>query len=249
MVFAVNRLMGDDHPPLNRSAGDAAVDLIRQAILDGRLRPGQRLTEEGLAGELRISRTPVREALRVLQADGLVAWAPYQGSTVRTYDIADLDDMYQMRALLEGNAARRAAQRITRDDVKKLRASCSRFEAFGAATDENVGQIVEENMFFHMTILDAAASQRLAEMVRKVVELPLVYKSYGWYSPDQKRISEHAHQQLAHAIAARDADRAELIMREHVYEARDLLIARMEGEALAGEDGKSAGGARKKKTQ
>ena len=227
MVSSVARLMGDDETPLNRSASGGAVMLIRQAILDGRLGPGERLTEERLAEARRISRTPIREALRVLQAEGLLEWAPYQGSTVRTYDVSDLDDMYQLRALLEGNAARRAAQHITRADVATLRASCARFEALGAATEENVQQIVEENLFFHTTVLEAAGSQRLAEMVRKVIELPLVYKSWIWYSPNQKLISQHAHRQLANALAARDSDRAELIMREHVYEARDLLIARM----------------------
>ena len=64
-------------------------------------------------------------------------------------------------------------------------------------------------------------------MVRKVIELPLVYKSYIWYSPDQKRISVHYHGQIVKSLATRDADRAELIMKEHVYEARDLLVARV----------------------
>lgn len=226
--LAVARIMRDDHPPLNRSAGDAAADLIRRAILDGTLLPGQRLTEERLARDLRISRTPVREALRVLQSEGHIESAPYQGSTVRTYAISDLDDMYQLRALLEGHGARRAAARITPEDVERLRESCVRLVALAQATPDNVPQIVEENLFFHTTILEAAGSQRLMEMVRKVIELPLVYKAYVWYSPNQKRISEHAHEQLVRALAARDADRAELIMRGHVYEARDLLIARMQ---------------------
>ena len=60
-------------------------------------------------------------------------------------------------------------------------------------------------------------------MVRQVIELPLVYRSYFWYSPDQKAISEHYHHQLTHALEARDAERAELIMKEHVFEARDFL--------------------------
>lgn len=227
MVADVAQLIGDDHPPLNRSAGDAATGLIRRAILDGSLRPGERLTEERLARDLRISRTPVREALRVLQAEGLIDSTPYQGSTVRVYDVGDLDDMYQLRALLEGHAARRAAQRITGNDIEELRLSCVRLAELGDANDENVQQIVEENLFFHTKILESAGSQRLAEMVRKVIELPLIYKSYVWYSPNQKRVSEHAHEQLVRAFAARDADRAELIMREHVYEARDLLTARL----------------------
>jgi len=62
-------------------------------------------------------------------------------------------------------------------------------------------------------------------MVRKVIELPLVYKSYIWYSPDQKRISVHYHRQIVNALAMRDAERAELVMKEHVFEARDLLVS------------------------
>jgi DNA-binding GntR family transcriptional regulator len=228
MVSVVPRIRRDDEVPLNRSAGEGAADLIRRAILDGTLRPGQRLTEEGLAGELQISRTPVREALRVLQAEGLIQSAPYQGSTVRSYSIDDLDDIYQLRAVLEGHAARRAAQRITEEDVATLKDSCARLVSLGDATDENVARIVEENLFFHTKILEIAGSSRLGAMVRKVIELPLVYKSYHWYSPDQKRMSEHAHDQLTQVLAIGDVDRAELIMRAHVYDGRDVLLAHME---------------------
>jgi DNA-binding GntR family transcriptional regulator len=233
MVSLVPGIRRDDEAPLNRSAGEGAADLIRRAILDGTLRPGQRLTEEGLAGDLQISRTPVREALRVLQAEGLIESAPYQGSTVRAYTIDDLDDIYQLRAVLEGHAARRAAQRITEEHVETLKESCARLVSLGDATDENVAQIVDENLFFHTRILEIAGSSRLAAMVRKVIELPLVYKSYHWYSPNQKRMSEHAHEQLTQVLAARDADRAELIMRGHIYDGRDVLIAHMESIAEA----------------
>ncbi|HKI93202.1 MAG TPA: FCD domain-containing protein, partial [Gaiellaceae bacterium] len=93
--------------------------------------------------------------------------------------------------------------------------------------DENVAEMVGENLFFHTTILEIAGSQRLTEMVRKVIELPLVYKSFHWYSQDQKRMSEHAHEQLVNVLAARDDDRAELIMRGHVYDGRDVLLANL----------------------
>jgi len=234
MVSLVPRIRRDDEAPLNRSAGEGAADLIRRAILDGTFRPGQRLTEEGLAGDLQISRTPVREALRVLRTEGLIESAPYQGSTVRAYAIEDLDDIYQLRALLEGHAARRAAPRIAEDDIATLQESCVRLVSLGDATDENVARIVEENLFFHTKILEIAGSLRLGEMVRKVIELPLVYKSYHWYSPNQKRMSEHAHEQLTHVLATGDADRAELIMRGHVYDGRDVLLAHMASLAEVG---------------
>jgi DNA-binding GntR family transcriptional regulator len=92
-------------------------------------------------------------------------------------------------------------------------------------------------MLFHSTILDIAGSNRLAGMVRRVIELPLVYKSYIWYSPDQQRISVHYHRQIVTALAARDAERAELVMKEHVFEARDLLVARLREDPQATTEG------------
>jgi DNA-binding GntR family transcriptional regulator len=208
--------------PLVRNASVAATELIREAIIDGRLQPGQRLKEEELARELGVSRTPVREALLVLQTEGLILGTPNRGAMVRSHDAGDLDDLYQLRALLEGYATRRAATRISEEDIEALRESCKRFSAL--EEQEDLREVVRENLFFHETILEAAGSLRLKGMVRKVVELPLVYRSYIWYSPDQKRISAHYHRQIVNALAARDGERAELIMKEHVFEARDLLV-------------------------
>ena len=207
---------------LVRNASAAATELIREAIIDGRLVPGERLKEEELAHELGISRTPVREALLVLQAEGLVDAAPNRGAAVRAHDAGDLDDLYQLRALLEGYAARRAASRITFEQIASLWASCDRFDTI---SDRSVRELVKENLLFHNMILEAAGSARAASMVRKVIELPLVYKSYIWYSPDQKRISAHYHRQITKALEAGDAERAELVMKEHVFEGRDILVA------------------------
>jgi DNA-binding GntR family transcriptional regulator len=209
---------------LVRNASVAATELIRNAIVEGRLEPGQRLKEEELARELGISRTPIREALLMLQAEDLVVATPNRGAIVRVHDADDLDDLYELRALLEGHATRRAAERISASELEALQAGCDRFEALPA---EDLRALVRENLLFHNAILDIAASARLAAMVRKVIELPLVYNSYRWYSPDQKRISVHYHWQIVKALAAGDADRAELIMKEHVFEARDVLVARV----------------------
>jgi DNA-binding GntR family transcriptional regulator len=90
-----------------------------------------------------------------------------------------------------------------------------------------VRALVKENLVFHNAILEAAGSARVAGMVRKVIELPLVYKSYIWYSPEQRRISAHYHRQITRALESRDGERAELVMKEHVFEARDLLVTRV----------------------
>jgi DNA-binding GntR family transcriptional regulator len=213
-----------DGAPLTRNASSAATELIRQAIIDGRLPPGRRLKEEELARELGISRTPVREALLMLHAEGLVDAAANRGAAVRSHSAEDLDDLYQLRALLEGYSTRRAATRLPDEAIQGLRASCARFDSL-LETAAEMNELVNENLVFHQTILESAGSARLLAMVRQVIELPLVYRSYIWYSPEQQRISAHYHRQITRALEMRDAERAELVMKEHIYEARDLLLA------------------------
>ena len=216
------RILQEDGGSLVRNASAAATELIREAIVDGRLSPGERLKEEELARELGISRTPVREALLILQSEGLVDAAPNRGAVVRSHDADDLEDLYQLRAVLEGYAARRAAANVSEAVVAELQASCDRFEGL---IEGDVQALVKENLLFHKVILDASRSRRLAELVRKVIELPLVYRSYIWYSVDQRRISSHYHRQITRALEAKDGERAELVMKEHVFEARDILVA------------------------
>ena len=117
---------------------------------------------------------------------------------MKAYDAADLDDLYRLRALLEGFAARLAAARITTAEVDRLRKSCECF--VGLRADDDVTELVQENVRFHDVILEAAGSERLAQMVRGVIQLPLVYRSYVWYSPEQKLISEHYHRQITTAL-------------------------------------------------
>lgn len=217
------RAIFEGQASLARTASAAAADLIRQAVIDGRVAPGQRLKEEELAQQFGLSRTPIREALLVLQTEGLLEAAPNRGATVRSYDAAELEEMYDLRALLEGHAARRAASRVTAEQLAELRASCDRFS--GLLGGDDLQALVTENNLFHGVILDAAGSERLAGMVRKVVALPLVYKSYVWYSPAQASASLHSHLQLVTALEQGDGARAELVMREHVFEARDVLVA------------------------
>jgi len=219
------KILGDLDAPVSRSASDVAAELIREAILDGRLEPGTRLKEEDLARELGTSRTPVREALLVLQTEGMIEALPNRGSVVRSHTREDLLDMYELRALLEGYATRRAAQRISAEDLERLHESCKRFAKLRRGGQ--LPELVRENLLFHNVILDAAGSERLSRMVRTVIELPLVYRSYIWYSKEQVAISEHYHKQVVAALESRDGDRAELIMKEHVLEARDFLVAKV----------------------
>ena len=224
-MLLMNHLFANDRVPAPKNASAAAAEAIRGAILDGRLEAGARLKEGHLATELGFSRTPVREALLILRAEGLIELTPNRGARVTTFAIEEIEDLYEMRALLEGFAARKAALRISRPRLKMLKASCVRFEKLRVVEDP-IG-LVKENLFFHNTVLEAAGSSRLSSMVKKVIELPLVYRSFIWYSPDQRLISEHYHKQLVHAFETKDAERADLIMTEHVLEARDFLATEL----------------------
>lgn len=212
----------DGHPPLARSASAAAAELIREAIVDGRVSPGHRLKEEELAQQLGISRTPVREALLLLQAEGLVEAVPNRGSAVRAYGRRELEELYELRALLEGHAASRAAAHRGDGHLEELRQSCARFAALLPSGD--VPSLVGENSAFHETILDAAASERLKGMVRQVVAMPLMYSSYRWYSPEECAASHEAHLRLLDAFERQDAPQAERVMRDHVFAALQVLV-------------------------
>lgn len=205
------------------NASESATKLIREAIIDGRLGPGERLKEAAMARNFAISRTPVREALRVLQREGLVDTKPNRGAAVRTYTVDDLREIYALRALLEGHAARRAAQWMDVDALEALRGMCGRFSDLRVG-NASIQELVKANVAFHEAVMDAAGSRRLSDVARRVVEMPLIYRTYSWYSEAQRRNAEHQHAQLVRAFEVHDADRAELIMKHHILEGGDVLL-------------------------
>jgi DNA-binding GntR family transcriptional regulator len=196
------------------------ADLIREGILEGRLRPGDRLKEDMLAKELAVSRTPVREAIAMLQAEGLLEGHQHRGAQVRSYTPGELEEIYDLRSILEGYAARRAATRITPREMARLRSSVERMEKL---QPKDLEHLVQQNGIFHDTILQAADSQRLVAMVTQTRALPLIYQSYAWYTPEQLSLSLEYHRRVLSALEDRDAERAEHDMRHHLFNAREAL--------------------------
>ena len=143
--------MADREAPVTNAV--RARDELREAILAGSLPPGARLRAESLAERLQTSRTPVREALHLLAREGLVDIEPRRGAVVRQFDAADLADLYDVRALIEPYAARRAATRIGAPDVARLADLCDRADARGAADDEAVEDQVALIDEFHRIIV------------------------------------------------------------------------------------------------
>jgi DNA-binding GntR family transcriptional regulator len=204
-------------PVRYQTAASIAEQTIRAAILDGVYAPGEELPEVALAEELGLSRTPIREALLALQAAGLVETVRGRTARVRERTPDELMDAYEIRAEVEAYAARRAAEHITAEEIAELRASCERFAAH--VPDEDRKLLVQENLVFHDIIHRASRNRRAPEIIRALLEMPLLYASYTWYSVERRRVSEEHHREITQALEARDGDRAGALMREHVLEA------------------------------
>jgi DNA-binding GntR family transcriptional regulator len=196
---------------------------IRSAILDGRLEPNQPLPEVELARQLGTSRTPIREALLLLEREGLVEAAPNRGSTVKGYEPTELKELYTLRAVLEGHAARIAAERIDDRDLERLDESCARFAKL-LASEGDLLKLAEENFTFHEAILRAANVDKLTRMVREVTAVPPIYRSYMAYSEANRKAVEKAHRAITEALRKRDGERAAALMEKHVLWARDLAM-------------------------
>lgn len=210
---------------LFQNAAQIAAGLIREAIYDGRITQGTRLREEKLAAEFGISRTPIREALLILQTEGFLVAAPNRGAAVKTYSTEEIVDLYDTRAALESFAASLAVKNITKEAIGALDESCGRFAASVKTND--VLALTHENSTFHRTILDATHNASLQDIVSSVARLPLIYRAYYWYSDQGRLIALHYHEQITRALEAKDTLRVEGLMKEHIYEARDTLVAQM----------------------
>ena len=204
------------------------VRLIRAAIIDGRLKPGEPLREIDLATQLGTSRTPIREALLLLENEGLVEAVRNRGAVVRSYTADDLQELYSLRAVLEGYAARCAAARIDEAGLAALEESNKRYATL-LRENERLPELAEENFVFHSTILEAAASERLTAMMRQVTTLPLIYRSYLEYSEDNRRTALEYHRNIFERLREGDAEGAGAQMEQHVLWARDVAVEHLNG--------------------
>ncbi|WP_436775859.1 GntR family transcriptional regulator [Yinghuangia sp. YIM S09857] len=210
-------------------AADRAYELLRAGILDGRYAPGERLGEADLADATGASRTPVREALRRLEVEGLVEVAPHRGARVTQWSRADVQEIYDLRLLLESFAAERAAARIGDEDVARLRALTREMDAAArSGVTRDLERLAALNTEFHGLIRAAAASPRLQSMLGAVVQMPLVLTTFHRYSEDDLARSSAHHRELVDALAARDPEWARSVMRSHVAAARSSLLQSLE---------------------
>lgn len=206
----------------------AAPDLVEQvytrlldAISEGALAPGERLTQEDLAQRLAVSRQPVLQALRLLKKDGFVEDAPGRGVQVTHLDVGWIAQVYQVRGNLDALAARLAAERRARLDENVMR------KGRLAESGRNVQAMIQADLAFHRAIYQASGNPLIAQSIdlhwhhlKRVMGAVL-------QSSQQRQTVWDEHETIAQAIAAGDAERAERLVQEHAHKASVQLTARL----------------------
>lgn len=208
-----------------------AYEFIKEAIIEGKFVPGMRLAEESLAKELNLSRTPIREAIKQLEAEGLVIPLK-RGVSVRHFTKEDIRQIYDLRTLLEGYAASQAAIHRTEDDLLKMEeANVLYEEAINRYVESDMNSlkdIVEVNQKFHEAIVAASNNEHIYFHISKVVVVPIVFRSFYWYNSFQLKQSLEVHKTILKAIINREPERARIAMHEHIYQGRDHVLKHLE---------------------
>lgn len=210
------------------TASETTYQSIRDRILAGDYPAGTRLREEELATDLGVSRTPIREALRRLAAEGLLNLRPNRGADVVGYDLAELEEIFELRAHLEGYGARRAAEKDAGPDLDLCNKLLDEMDAIelsdGHLNNRVAKQVARLNNEFHREILSATGSERLRAVLSQLIHLPLVHQTFRLYTREGLLRSFSHHRELVAAIAARDPAWAEAVMRAHILQGRSVLI-------------------------
>lgn len=198
------------------------ADIIREAILNGELKPGQPLVEMNLASQLGVSRAPVREALRTLSKDGLVDSVPYRGTTVRKLTRKDIEELYSLRGVHETFAIRRIIELGKQERLEPLQAICEKMQRL-AETDD-MKQVSAEDENFHRTIIALADHELLTSIwstlsmrVRQIMSL----RNQQNRNPMEVALN---HPPIVEAIAESDIEKATALIDKHVASAADLII-------------------------
>lgn len=208
-------------PLLRRTLTDAAADALRTRILAGEWPAGAPLRQEALAAELGVSRIPLREALRQLEAEGLVTLAAHRGAVVAPLPVAEAAELFELRALIEADLARRAVPRLTAADDASMRAHAAVFER--AVRDGDLPAWGEANRRFHFALYTAAARPRTLETVARLHAQSDRFVRLQLSLTGGTRLAVREHRAIAAAARRRDTSRVVKLVREHILAAGRAL--------------------------
>ncbi len=206
---------------VHNSLHDEVAARLRERIFAGELAPGSFIDEVALCAAMEISRTPLREALKVLTAEGLVRHEPRCGCFVNEVTERDLDEIFPVIALLEGRCAREAALAASDADIAALEALHERLAAHAKAG--RINEYYETNFVIHEALITLAGNRWLAQVIGDLRKILKLSRLQSLHAPGRMNQSLSEHMAVFAALRARDADGAEVAMRTHLTRQRDAL--------------------------
>ena len=193
---------------------DVVFNTLRQAIITGEFAPGERLMEIALANRLGVSRTPVREAIRKLELEGLVVMIPRKGAEVAKITEKDLRDVLEVRSSLEELAAELATERMNEEIKEKLEKALDDFKK--AIDSEDNAAIADSDVEFHDIIFEATGNARLIQIISNLREQMYRYRLEYIKDEDKRQILLVEHDNILNALRQRHMEEAKEAMREHI---------------------------------
>lgn len=202
-----------EDPPEHKTAQHKVLDHVRRGIVRGDYAPGQPIRADAVAAELKLSRIPVREALRVLEAEGLVVSRPHRDVTVAELSAADLHEIYMLRRMLESTAVRTAVPALSQDTLETLQTLLGEMhDAIDAGDNMRFADI---NRRFHFTLYDASGLRHLTKLVGLLWNQSEGYRSIYLIENQELGHLQEEHRAIVRACEARDAERAVQMLDQH----------------------------------
>jgi DNA-binding GntR family transcriptional regulator len=213
---------GYNRPPTSQ---EAVLGEIRRAIMSRELQPGERVRQEKLAERLNVSRVPVREALKVLEAEGQVTYQAHRGYTVVALSLEELEEIYLARSLLEKEMTRRAVPKVDTGLIRHLESSIARMDDFAGASD--VLGYAEANWDFHFALFERAGLPRIYRIIEVLWRVSEAYRG-AIFAPTWLGLSRKDHRRILEACKAGDVDETIAAQDEHRSNALASITAFLE---------------------
>ncbi|NLJ99809.1 MAG: GntR family transcriptional regulator [Clostridia bacterium] len=208
----------DEYKPLR----DVVFETLREAIIDGKLKPGERLMEVQLAEDMGVSRTPIREAIRKLELEGFVIMVPRKGAYVSEISKKDIADVFEIRAALESLAAGLAAERITEEELEELQQFLLKVTVNAELGD--LEKVVDSDTEFHDLIYQASRNSYLVQIIYNLRERIQRFRSTSLSYPGRIKQTLDEHGKLMEAISGRDIIQARLLAQKHIENAEVSML-------------------------
>jgi len=232
---AVDRPRAPVHPIARQTLAAATVEAIRERILSGVYAEGEQLRQDALAAELGVSRIPVREALRQLEAEGLVTFSPHRGAVVSSFSVTEIEELFDLRAMLESDLVRRAVPRLTTEDFDRAAEILDEYES--AFDSRDVAAWGDLNWQLHSTLYAAANRPLTMAVVENLHHHTNRYARMQLALTHGESRAQGEHRAIVAAAKKRNVDRACSLMHAHILGAGRSLARFLRGER--GEDGTS----------